>query len=464
MFGSRKIPAIRLISSSAYACCALAAHAQSAAQPGTGPTEGSLFQADDRQRIVSYWGDPIRYQVAPPDGARQNGLWQVRLTVEGSLWLWNYNRTRRVSAPPTADAQPANDQQRTWEDWLSKKLRHDRWRAWQMARQANMSILGIDKPAPDKGMTVEEPPLPGPEPPDMLAAVGDPPQLARSVVPMQHTVTFDDFTVRYEDNVKLGNPRYAFYRFQDGVMSEGTATGSVPTDRLSRILQLAGCSESESRVMRAVSALEGGFDAVNTYDTGFVSIGFIQFASLKGGSGSLGSMLLTYKQDDPNDFVADFRRFGVDVSPNGDLDLVDPSTGAEVFGADANALIIADKRLVATFQRAGQKSDMFCAEQVKSAKAQFFPASDPVTFTTTDGQTLAGKVSDFIRSEAGLATLFDRKVNTGNIEALASVAARVAAAHHCDQLADLCHFEREILAGLKYRADFTKDKTLTQPE
>jgi hypothetical protein len=297
----------------------------------------------------------------------------------------------------------------------------------------------------------------------MLSAVGDPPTLSRAVVPMQHTVTFDDATILYKDNTRLGNPRYRYYRFAEGVASEGVPVSQVPPDRLSRMFQLAGCNESESRVMRAVSVLEGGFDAVNTYDTGFVSVGFIQFASLKEGAGSLGALLVAYKQDDATDFADDFHRFGIDVAPNGDLDVVDPTTGAEISGTDANSRIIADKRLIAVFQRAGLKSDSFCAEQIKSAKTQFFPANDSVTITTADGNILVGKVCDFIRSEAGMATLFDRKVNTGNIAALLRVAAQVATTYHCSSVADLAEHEREIVKGLKYRTDFTRDTTLSQP-
>ena len=159
----------------------------------------------------------------------------------------------------------------------------------------------------------------------------------------------------------------------------------------------------------------------------------------------------------------DFHKFGIDVASNGELDVVDPATGAEVFASDANARIIADKRLIAVFQRAGLKSDAFCSEQIKSAKAQFYPANDPVSLSCPDGRTLTGKVSDFVKSEAGMAMLFDRKVNTGNISALMRIAGQVAALHHCSDLTDLAQYEREIVAGLKYRTDFTLDTTLSQP-
>ena len=61
------------------------------------------------------------------------------------------------------------------------------------------------------------------------------------------------------------------------------------------------------------------------------------------------------------------------------------------------------------------------------------------------------------------ATLFDRKVNTGNITALSKVASQVASTHHCASLSEVASYEREIVNNLKYRADFTVDPTLSQP-
>ena len=48
----------------------------------------------------------------------------------------------------------------------------------------------------------------------------------------------------------------------------------------------------------------------------------------------------------------------------------------------------------------------------------YWPADDPITITV-DGKMLTGKVADVVTSEAGLATLFDRKVNRGRIGASA---------------------------------------------
>ncbi len=357
--------------------------------------------------------------------ALKQGLWQVRLTTKGSVWLMAYNKARRVSAPPTENAQPANDLQRGWETWVVAKLNRDRWDALQTAQAANQKILGTLLPATDKKGPTTEPPHPGPIPDDLFALVGDPPKLAEAVVPMERDVAFEDITLTYVDNIRVSNPRYAYYRFAQGLNSEGVAVKTMPTDRLDHLFRLAGVDESEARVMRAVSLLEGGFDAVNTYDTGFVSVGFIQFACLKEGGGSLGTFLEDYKKSNPDDYQRDLRQYGIDVTPTSLLDIVDPQTGAELTGPDAALKVIDDARLIAVFQRAGLKSDSFIAAQIRSAKSQFFPADDPVT-VSVGGQTITGKVSDFIKSEAGLATLMDRKVNTGHLDLLQSVVSDVA--------------------------------------
>jgi len=99
---------------------------------------------------------------------------------------------------------------------------------------------------------------------------------------------------------------------------------SISPDRIDHLFRLAGVEPKVANVMKAVSALEGGFESINTYDTGFVSVGFIQFASLKAGAGSLGVMMLRYKTADSSDFDRDFRQFGVDVTSSGQLAVLDP--------------------------------------------------------------------------------------------------------------------------------------------
>ena len=435
----------------------------SAARQIATPPSSPLFAPTDRDAVMAYWSQPDRYTVTIPDNAMDKGLWQVRLTVEGSTWLWNYNKVRKVSAPPTADAAPANDEQKGWEAWVAARIARDRWDAWKEATASNQRVLGKALPAIDPATPSVEPPMPGPIPAGLLALAGDPPKFARSVVPMQHQVKFDDDSIVYQDNFRIWNQRYPFYRYAQGVASGGTAVKTLPSDRLDHLFRLAGVNDTECHVMRAVSMLEGGFDSINTYDTGFVSVGFIQFACLKEGTGSLGGMLLGYKTTDPDQYQKDFRAFGIDVTPTGALAAIDPTTGGELYGADAAQRIIEDKRLIAVFQRAGHKSDPFVAAQIRSAKQMFYPADDTVTVTLDGGSVLTGKVSDIVKSEAGMATLMDRKVNTGNITMLTSVVSQIATQTHPESFADLAKYEYEIVDKMRYRTNYLADASLSQP-
>lgn len=401
------------------------------------------FSEADRARAHAFWAAEDRYQVAP--APKQ----QVRLTVEGSQWLFKYGHSKGgAKLVPTVDAKPAGAAQ-AWEDWINAKVAFDR-------AQAQAQIDGSDDDAATSPMSD-----PGPCPADLVALVGDPPVFAEACAPQTYSIRFDDSTMTYADHVKV-RPRYAYYRFAEGVEDGGVAMRSLSADRIDHLFRLAGVEPKVANVMKAVSALEGGFESVNTYDTGYVSVGFIQFASLKAGAGSLGEMMLRYRTADPSDFDRDFRQFGVDVTSSGQLAVLDPASGQEFQGPDANSKIIADKRLVAVFGHAGAKSDAFMAAQIGAAKAQFYPDADTVS-VTLGGQKQVMKVADLITSEAGMATLMDRKVNTGHLDPLAAVVQRVADAHSVTVLVDLVQYEAEIIQQLKYRRDYLADSSLSQP-
>lgn len=417
----------------------------------------SMFTSAERDRVLAAWRTPGRYTVQVPKGHLQEGLWQPRLTVEGSTWFLNYNRARGLRTPPTQIPGPQNEEERIWEEWLEKKVAYDQARAALRAQLLNASVLG------SRADNLPEPVWPGPPPPGLIALAGNPPDFAEAVVPLQHTVRFEDgLEVSYQDNVRM-RPRYAYYRFAQGAMSAGTPVRSLPSSTLDRLFQLAGASPFEAKVMRAVSNLEGGFDSINTYDTGFVSVGFIQFATLKDGANSLGAMLLDHKQASPAAFDADFRSFGIDVSPLGVLVVLDLETGVELTGADAVQQVIRDKRLIAVFQRAGLKSELYNAAQIRTAKRLFYPGDDPVSVTIA-GRTLAGKIKDIVKSEAGMATLMDRKVNTGRLDPLPQVLAEIAEQRKISFFLDLAKYEREIIEKMRYRKDYLADPQLSKPK
>ena len=332
-----------------------------------------------------------------------------------------------------------------------------------MADRANGALDVGSAPTPNT-LHPLPPPLPGPIPDDLLAAVGSPPPFANAVVPMLYSVAFEDGdTLTFRDNVRVGSPSFAYYRFPQGVMDSGNSLKKLPDAQLNALFDKAGFNASEQRVAGAVSKLEGGFDSVNTYDTGFVSIGFIQFITARNGNGSLLEVLRQEKTDQPAQYARDFHQYGVDTTPEGILCVVDPTTGAELTGADAVQATIADKRLTAIWQKAGRRSEAFQIAQIKVAKSHYWPADDAVT-VVVNGQTLVGKVSDVVKSEAGLTTLFDRKVNRGTIAPFPDVLARVMTAHNLTKLEDAAQYEREIIQACKYRTDFLSDPTLSQPK
>lgn len=414
----------------------------------------------DRERIVAFWNAPDRYEILPRDASATDGPWGVRLSSEASLWLYRYQKqftTGKIlptqNAPVLENADKAN-----WEKWISAKIVYDNWRAAQDVAALNAPFVKTPAIA-----ATAPPPFPGLIPLDLQDSLGNPPPFAVAALPKKYVVRFDDYTATYHDQLGANRPRNVYFRFDEGVSHFGVAVKNWPENQARELFARSGLSHSEQKVCMAVSRHEGGFESVNTYDTGFVSVGFIQFASLSEGSGSLGGVMLRYKKSDPVNFNNDFYRFGVDVSEAGVLQVLDPTTGAQLEGPEANAKIIADKRLIAVFQRAGKLSEAFRIAQIQAAKARFYPANFKIKFSL-NGKEIEGRAGDVIRSEAGLATLFDRSVNIGNIRLLNDVLQKVMLENKLENLAQVAPFEREIVRRLKWRGDFLKDKTLSQPQ
>jgi hypothetical protein len=419
-----------------------------------------LFSDADRAAAVAYWSMPSRLQVTTPPDVTDKGVWRVHLTPEGSLWLWKYQNAIGASkAPPTQDPvqAPVPVSTAIWKTWVDARIAYDRFTATNVANSLNASLKLPAQPV------TAIPPDPGPIPTDLLAAVGDPPRFASVVTPVQATIAFDDGTsYAYIDNVPI-RPAYAYYRFPQGTVSYGKKVKDLPQTDLQTLFNTAGFSPSEQRIAMAVSALEGGFDSINTYDTGFVSVGFLQFTTGAEGHGSLLEVMAREKQEQPAQFRQDFQRLGIDVTPDGYLDCVDPRTGAEVWGSDAVQLVIGDKRLTSAFEHAGATSLAFRVAQVEVAKAHYWPTDDPIN-VTINGQACRCKVCDIIHSEAGIATLFDRKVNRGTIEPVSQIVSQIIAAHRLATVYDAARYEKAIIAALKYRADYLKNRDLSQPD
>ncbi|MBC8139456.1 MAG: hypothetical protein H8F28_26560 [Fibrella sp.] len=395
------------------------------------------FTDAERDAVRVYWNGAGRYTILPSPDA----LERVNVTVEGSTWYLVF--TKIVAACRKTDPITAA----VWQGWWDQHV------AMQKAVVSGASVLPLD---------------PGPAPQGLVSAVGTTcPPLYEKVTPTRYTVTFapNDAPMPfvYEDGIDFGKRAayYGYYRQKNGVIRPGKRVRDASGDekqRLEAIFAKAGRTDFERRVLQAVSQYEGGFEAINTYDTGFVSIGFIQFITAVDGTGSLAEVLLRYKTDDPAGFQNDFRRFGIDVSPNSVLVCVNAATGTETRGAEAVRQVIDDKRLTAVFERAAA-FDGFRLAQVAVARSHYWPGDD--TFPVGSGMV---RVGDVIRSEAGMATLMDKKVNRGNIRDFADVAGRIMTERGLTDTRDLAKYERSLIAAMKYRGDFLADASLSQPE
>lgn len=423
------------------------------------PVQAQLyFSPAERDAVQAYWNTPGRYEVLPLPDVQANGAWRVRQTADGSKWIWAYNRSiRPEKINPSIDPKAANATQAKWDAWIDKRVAYDYWVAEKRAHELNAKDRGA---APN--FREKQPPAPGQMPADLKKLAGAPPVFADAFKPRQHAINFEDRRIAYEDNVLI-RPKYAYFRFHEGVRSSGERVREMSASELSSLFSAAGISDSEMRVMKSVSLLEGGFDSVNTYDTGFVSVGFIQFAALSAGGGSLGQVLLRMKQRWPQAFDANFRKYGLEVTDQGLLVSLCPTTGAEFIGADAAQKIITDKRLIAVYQHAGQVSREFRLAQLQIAKEMYYPAEDTIKVKTAQGAYKTCQVKDIFRTEAGMATMMDRKVNTGKLGNLAELASGYMVELGLNDPRELAGLEYEFVRQLKYRKDYLTDANLSRP-
>jgi hypothetical protein len=421
------------------------------------------FLPEERDRITQFWKDPSRLATVVPEAANKQGLFVVRQSPEGSFWLWNFNKLRGLGkVPPTQTApvvpvaspgiQPGSA--KAWETWLQAKQKFDEYQSALAANEENR--LGGFPTVPQV-----ESPDPGPAPADLVAFAGEPPRFFEPARPNEFRIVFHDAEYRYVDNVTVPK-QYAYYRFRQGVRAAGKPVKAMPDDELNSLFERAGISPKMCKTMRAVSLLEGGFESVNTYDTGYLSVGVIQFAALSEGGGSLGAVLAKMEMESPTAFQEHFRNFGIDVSDSGKIQVFDTDQQQELEGLDAVLRIIEDKRLTAVFQRAGERSEEFRISQLKVAYERYYPANDVLLLNTTKGQ-IQGTVAEVFRTDAGIATLMDRKVNTGGLGNLTALLTQLAEKVGATRLADLAAYEYELTEAMQYRHNFLNDASLEKP-
>ncbi|MBS1708208.1 MAG: hypothetical protein JSS65_05730 [Armatimonadetes bacterium] len=416
---------------------------------GTGvidPWMTPQFSARQVAQVKSFWADPSRFRADDQLAQGSGGPYIAAATAEGSTWLHAYYKAVYPGQHilPDRDMVPLTAAQKQADSWLERRIEAD----WAAATQEALALNEGRRP----------PARPTAEPPPFSSPWGPVPSFAGPHRAKRYTVLFPECAVFAQDAAKVRR-KFPYLRCVDGVDILGSTTAGLTWQNA---LRKSKASPQACRVLQAVADLEGAFDSVNTYDTGRLSVGIVQFATMAGGQGSLGEMLLAYKRSDRDSFQQTFPKFGVDVTPLGVLTVVDPATGWEFQGPAAVRRVQSDPRLAAVFCRAGRLSEGYQAVQVKMALALFWPGEKSVGWTVAN-RNYSARLVDIFRSDAGMATLFDRSVNTGDLSPVLATVREAASRIGAKSAADLAAQESRLMQALRYRKDFTVVAGLSRP-
>ncbi|HEX4419631.1 MAG TPA: hypothetical protein VH165_17075 [Kofleriaceae bacterium] len=417
------------------------------------PASGEVYSAGDAKAVQDNW---------TAHGAESESDTQVKTS---QFRAWMDHASAAITTATKLKSNPIGaDHANELRTWIKKFDLHEKWRV---------------------NSSGKEPEDPGAVPADLpaLSYAGKPlgaPPVAYVKAKQYDVTTVDGDKRTYTDHVQSPNTTS-----DTGVGDSGKVGGAA---KIADVFDKAGVPSPDpatvKKVFSILSSLEGKFDAINTYDAGYVSAGFIQFITAKDGKGSLSSVLRDMKAKAPAEFNTYFHSVGIDVDAKG-LVVVDPASGGVLHGEPAVQKVMDDKRLTAAFQAAGAKSSEFQYAQARTAYAQYYvpdhsfsvalSVKDPANAAKKKQVTLTGHYSDVLKSEAGKVASVDRGVQhgTGGGHGSGGAAGRfldacqaVVDKHQLTDAVDvatLATYEAEIVPRMHNRYAESSDGTLTQP-
>jgi hypothetical protein len=429
-----------------------------------------IYSAEDAQKVADRWkneGALVTSETKEEIETVAYTRWRERLRAAIDQIVVDAIRGKGRTLELEGIAEPISVIEQDlagWSAWVAEFEAHERF----VLRNPG----GAAKPG--------APPDPGPPPGELVAAkdpagkdVGAPPSPSFRIV-RKHTVTIPGRTepITYTEAVRKGgvSPDYKYLTNETGLGRMGTPL--IKRTDMNDLFDAAGITDvAQRKALVKVPAKEGGFEAVNTYDTGFVSVGAIQFTTREAGTGSLIDVLRAAKLANEDEFATYFRDLGIDVDDQG-LGVVDPGSASVLRGKDAVRKIMDDPRLTAVFQHAGERWRTYQVAQLKEAIRSYWLADQAVKVKYTLGRKkpkaieLDGRFSDVLRSEAGKIALMDTAVQKGAPTAkklFREACAAVGKKHEVMSLDELALYEREIIPAIVNRIPVLKETDLTQP-
>lgn len=225
---------------------------------------------------------------------------------------------------------------------------------------------------------------------------------------LRETITADNLTQTTSGKniiVSDGALSWTFRKYQKGLFTFGKNRPDDFIKTHSSALKNLGLTESAINVMISVSENEGNLDAVNTWDSAFLSFGMFQWTLGNAtNAGELASLLYKVRAKTPTIFSKYFADYGLDVFQADDM--------YGFLSLDGQKLISASRKeqLRSTtwafrFWKAGQ-DDIVMAIEVEHAFSRIN------NFYKSNNYKVNNYfVSDLVTSEYGVALLLDNHVN-----------------------------------------------------
>lgn len=215
--------------------------------------------------------------------------------------------------------------------------------------------------------------------------------------------------------VSDGFRRKRFQKFRKGLFTTGDQKPLGFVQSHGDLLRTLGVTQSELNVMIAVAENEGNLDAINTWDSAFLSFGLFQWtAGQESARGELPALLARVKHEDRDLFDKYCGQHGLDVVDIMPVDWMTSKTGPLTGRFSLRGKTVrsaADKAQLRLppwafyFWRAGQ-DPMVQAMEIKHALDRL------EQFYSTDRYKVGDyKVSDLVTSEYGVGLILDNHVN-----------------------------------------------------
>ncbi|MCU0448033.1 MAG: LysM peptidoglycan-binding domain-containing protein [Microscillaceae bacterium] len=236
-------------------------------------------------------------------------------------------------------------------------------------------------------------------------------EFTRYKLSFPHPQTQQAMSVQFENF-----PRSAATKYYLGVSYTGTANPEIPLNVFTRL----GLNETLAKALKFVARNEGNFDAINTYDEGIFSYGFIQFA---GNGGGFAPLMAAIKYKAPKLFEEFFQKYGIDVEYSvfdeairtAKMIVINPyDKGGKyiIEGLEAERVIRSDQQLYGVFIRAGHHLPIITLQIDSAIRAYVQPALQIKLNIIAGTLNLSNvAITDFVKSPLGLALLIDLTVN-----------------------------------------------------